>query len=154
MIFNGRIERPVVASRVLEGSEIEALRSGPVPLDLRADICAAWDFSQAFETDEIIDISPNRANGELINLPIRAVRGSNWTGDELSFRHAPDQYAAIHFLDDSLYDCEWETDFELESPPARRAASTPPASPPATRKTTSPSSCGRRGIGPPHRSRC
>ncbi|MXX31983.1 MAG: LamG domain-containing protein, partial [Chloroflexi bacterium] len=116
MIFNGRIERPVVASCVLEPSEIEALRSGPVPVDLRTDICAAWDFGQAFETDEIIDISPNRANGELINLPIRAVRGSNWTGDELSYRHAPDQYAAIHFLDDSLYDCEWDADFELEVP--------------------------------------
>ncbi len=116
MIFNGRIERPVVASRALEGSEIEALRSDAVPLALRADICAAWDFARAIETDEIIDISPNRAHGQLINLPIRAVRGSTWTGDELDFGHAPDQYAAIHFLDDSLYDCEWDADFELEIP--------------------------------------
>ena len=116
MIFNGRIERPVVASRVLERSEIEAIRSDAIPLALRSDICAAWDFAQAFDTDDIIDISPNRANGRLINLPIRAVRGSNWTGDELSFRHAPDQYAAIHFVDDSLYDCEWDADFELEVP--------------------------------------
>ena len=116
MIFNGRIERPVVASRALERSEIEALRSDALPLTLRADICAAWDFARAIETDEIIDISPNRAHGQLINLPIRAVRGSTWTGDELSFRHAPDQYAAIHFLDDSLYDCEWDADFELEIP--------------------------------------
>ena len=116
MIFNGRIERPVVASRVLEGSELEALRSDAVPLALRADICAAWDFARAIETDDIIDISPNRAHGQLINLPIRAVRGSTWTGEEMNFRHAPDQYAAIHFLDDSLYDCEWDTDFELEIP--------------------------------------
>ncbi len=116
MIFNGRIERPVVASRALERSEIEALRSDDLPVALRADICAAWDFAEGFETDEIIDISPNRVHGHLINLPIRAVRGSNWTGDELDFRHAPDQYAAIHFLDDSLYDCEWDVDFELEVP--------------------------------------
>ena len=116
MIFNGRIERPVVASRVLERSEIEALRRDAVPLGLRPDICAAWDFSRAIDTDDIIDISPNRAHGELINLPIRAVRGSNWSGDELDFNHAPDQYAAIHFLDDSLYDCEWEADFELDIP--------------------------------------
>ena len=116
MIFNGRIERPVVASRALERSEIEALRSDAVPLALRADICAAWDFARAIETDDIIDISPNRAHGQLINLPIRAVRGPTWTGEELNFRHAPDQYAAIHFLDDSLYDCEWDADFELEIP--------------------------------------
>ncbi len=116
MIFNGRIERPVVASRALEPGELETLRYGPVPPSLRSDICAAWDFGQAFETDDIIDISPNRANGRLINLPIRAVRGSNWSGSELSFTHAPDQYAAIHFLDDSLYDCEWDADFELEVP--------------------------------------
>ncbi len=116
MIFNGRIERPVVASRALERSEIEALRSDAVPLALRADICAAWDFARAIETDDIIDISPNRAHGQLINLPIRAVRSSSWTGEELNFSHAPDQYAAIHFLDDSLYDCEWDADFELEIP--------------------------------------
>ena len=116
MIFNGRIERPVVASRALEDSEIEALRRDAVPPALRADVCAAWDFARSIETDEIIDISPNRAHGQLINLPIRAVRGSTWTGDELDFGHAPDQYAAIHFLDDSLYDCEWEADFELEIP--------------------------------------
>ncbi len=116
MIFNGRIERPVVASRVLELGEIEALRGGAVPPALRSDICGAWDFAQVIETDDIIDISPNGAHGRLINLPIRAVRGSNWTGDELSFRHAPEQYAAIHFVDDSLYDCEWEVDFELEVP--------------------------------------
>ncbi|MYA02827.1 MAG: LamG domain-containing protein [Chloroflexi bacterium] len=116
MIFNGRIERPVVASRVLERSEMESLRSDAVPRGLRTDICAAWDFSRAMETDDIIDISPNRAHGRLINLPIRAVRGSNWTGAELDFNHAPEQYAAIHFLDDSLYDCEWDADFELEVP--------------------------------------
>ena len=116
MIFNGRIERPVVASRALDSGEMETLRYGPLARSLRSDICAAWDFGQAFETDDIIDISPNRVNGVLINLPIRAVRGSNWSGSELSFTHAPDQYAAIHFLDDSLYDCEWESDFELEIP--------------------------------------
>ncbi len=116
MIFNGRIERPVVASRVLTHSEVEALRSDELPVALRVDICAAWDFARGFETDEIFDISPNRAHGQLVNLPIRAVRGSTWTGDELSFHHAPDQYAAIHFVDDSLYDCEWDTDFELEIP--------------------------------------
>ena len=60
-------------------------------------------------------------HGELVNLPIRAVRGSNWTGEEMNYRHAPEQYAAVHFLEDSLYDCEWEADFELEVPEGARS---------------------------------
>ena len=77
----------------------------------------------------MVDISPNRLHGELVNLPIRAVRGSNWTGDEMNYRYAPEQYAAVHFLEDSLYDCEWETDIELDVPEdARAAASTPRSS--------------------------
>ena len=115
-IFNGRIERPVVASRVLAEEEVETLRYGPLPPRLRPVICAAWDFSRAIDTDDMVDISPNRLDGELINLPIRAVRGSNWTGEEMNFNHAPEQYGAVHFLEDSLYDCGWEPDFELEVP--------------------------------------
>lgn len=115
-IFNGRIERPVVASRVLTSGEIESLRHGPVPAKLAPSICAAWDFSQAIDTDRIVDVSPNRLSGELVNLPIRAVRGCAWTGEEMNFSNAPHQYAAIHFLDDSLYDCGWDVAFELEVP--------------------------------------
>jgi N,N-dimethylformamidase len=44
------------------------------------------------------------------------VRGSYWTGDETSWRHRPRHYAAIHFHEDDLYDCEWETDFEIDIP--------------------------------------
>ena len=120
-IFNGRIERPVVASRVLTQAEVECLRYGPVPPTLAPIVCAAWDFSRAIETDRVVDISPNRLDAELINLPIRAVRGSAWNGEQMSFISAPEQYAAIHFLEDSLYDCGWETDFELEVPAGTRS---------------------------------
>ncbi len=123
MIFNGRIERPVVASRILEHGQIEALRSDEVPVALRSDICAAWDISHAIETDDAIDISPNRAYGELSNLPIRAVLSSTWSGEELNLSHAPDQCAAIHFLDDSPCDCEGDVDFELGDPGSLTVAS-------------------------------
>lgn len=116
MIFNGRIERPMVASRVLAQRDLEILRRDAIPPALRPDICAAWDFARAIETDTIVDISPNGAHGELINLPIRAVRGAFWTGEDLNFQSRPDHYAAIHFLDDSLYDAGWEVDFELDIP--------------------------------------
>ena len=120
-VFNGRIERPVVARRVLAAHEIETLRYGPVPASLAPVVCAAWDFSREMSSDRIVDLSPNRLHGELVNLPIRAVRGSAWTGEEMNFRHAPEQYAAIHFLEDGIYDCGWEPDFELEVPVGTRS---------------------------------
>ena len=120
-IFNGRIERPLVASRPLAAPDLETLRYGPLPAALRPSICAAFDFSREIHRDSIVDISPNLLHGELVNLPIRAVRGSNWTGEEMNYRHAPEQYGAIHFLEDALYDCEWEADFELEVPEDTRS---------------------------------
>lgn len=42
--------------------------------------------------------------------------GANWTGDEPNWRHAPDQYGAIHFHDDDIHDCGWETDFSFTIP--------------------------------------
>ena len=120
-IFNGRLERPLVASRRLASAELETLRYGPLPAALRPALCGVWDFSREIHGDAIVDISPNCLHGELVNLPIRAVRGSNWTGEEMNYRHAPDQYGAVHFLEDALYDCEWEPDFELEVPQGTRS---------------------------------
>ena len=47
--------------------------------------------------------------------------GATWTGREMCFRHAPAEYGAIHFHDDDLYDCGWETDFTLEVPAGTRS---------------------------------
>ena len=59
---------------------------------------------------------PHGLHGLLRNLPTRAVRGSRWSGEETSWRHMPRHYAAIHFHEDDLYDCGWETDFSVEIP--------------------------------------
>jgi N,N-dimethylformamidase len=34
----------------------------------------------------------------------------------MCWRHAPDEYAAIHFHEGDLYDCKWDTDFSFEIP--------------------------------------
>ena len=47
-------------------------------------------------------------------MPMRAVTGPGWTGREVDFRAAPDEYDAIHFHDDDLDDAGWATDFALE----------------------------------------
>jgi N,N-dimethylformamidase len=39
----------------------------------------------------------------------------------MCFRHAPKEYGAIHFHEDDLYDCGWQTDFEWEVPQGLRS---------------------------------
>ena len=73
---------------------------------------AKWDFAAGIDTDVISGTHP----GRLINLPTRGVRGSRWTGTEMDWKHAPGEYAAIHFHADDLYDAEWETDFTIQLP--------------------------------------
>ena len=53
---------------------------------------------------------------ELINMPTRAMKGTTWNGDEMCWRHAPEQYAAIHFHDDDLVDAGWQTSFAYTLP--------------------------------------
>lgn len=77
---------------------------------------AFWDFSLAMQGLGIIDTGPLGLHGQLVNLPTRAVQGSLWDGSAQAFQHAPRQYAAIHFHEDDIYDCQWETNLELEIP--------------------------------------
>ena len=113
--FNGKIEAPRLAKRALDTSEMDALLEQPDA------VVACWDFSLEIPTESITDRSANALHGETLNLPTRAVTGSAWTGGEQSWRHAPSEYAAIHFHDDDLYDAGWEADFELRVPESLRS---------------------------------
>ena len=100
--FNGRLEHPMLMSQA------QARTGADASADARGDACiGAWDFSLEMHTNRIIDTGPHGHHGELINTPTRAVCGSLWTGQEHCFRHAPEQYGAIHFHDDDLDDCRW-----------------------------------------------
>ncbi len=100
--FNGRLEHPMLMSQAQARTGVDA------SADARGDACiGAWDFSLEMHTNRIVDTGPNGHHGELINTPTRAVCGSLWTGQEHCFRHAPEQYGAIHFHDDDLDDCRW-----------------------------------------------
>jgi N,N-dimethylformamidase len=114
--FDGKIDRPRVARRALERGEIAALVDGPLPAGLGAVVAAAWDFAADIPTDRVTDRSPGQCHGTTVNLPARAVTGHNWTGSELDWRKAPEQYGAIHFHADDLDDARWETDFSLTVP--------------------------------------
>ena len=110
--YNGKIERPAVFDRALGAADIARyVTQQPV-----AGLVALWDFSREMATRRIIDVGPYGLHGALVNLPARAMTGANWTGREMCWRHAGEQYGAIHFHDDDIQDCGWETDFTFTVP--------------------------------------
>lgn len=113
--FNGRIDQPRMAARVLTEAEVATLAAG-TKLPGQEEVLAAWDFSRDMGSDTIRDVGPNRLHGVIINQPTRAMRGHNWTGEQSDWRQAPDQYGAIHFHDDDLADACWQSDFAYTVP--------------------------------------
>jgi N,N-dimethylformamidase len=79
-------------------------------------VIAAWDFSRDIGGSAISEVGPNGLHGKSVNLPSRGCKGFNWSGTEQNWGHAPEEYGAIHFHDDDLYDAGWETDFEYIVP--------------------------------------
>ncbi|MDX2155456.1 MAG: DUF6605 domain-containing protein [Hyphomicrobiaceae bacterium] len=116
--FNGKIEAPAVFSRALAIGDIEAAIAAGATA---AGLVARWDFARDFDATNVTDIGPHGLHGRLVNLAARAMTGASWTGREMCFRHAPAEYGAIHFHEDDLYDCGWETDFNWEVPAGMRS---------------------------------
>jgi N,N-dimethylformamidase len=119
--FNGKIDSPRIANRALSLAEMGVLAGGAIAPELRRDVVGAWDFSLGITTTEIFDRSDYRLNGEIVQMPARAMTGHNWNGTEMNWRNAPEQYGAIHFHDDDLIDAGWETDFSLTIPKGLRS---------------------------------
>ncbi|MEM9440740.1 MAG: N,N-dimethylformamidase beta subunit family domain-containing protein [Pseudomonadota bacterium] len=114
--YNGKIDSPAIFDRALAIEELDGAFRRPLPESLMTSLVAAWDFSQKVETTDIIDIGPNGLDGKLVHLPARAMKGWNWDGSTIRWTDKPEQYGAIHFHDDDLYDCGWQADFSLDVP--------------------------------------
>lgn len=114
--YNGKMEKPRLAGAALDRLEMEKLRGAAAPEEMQPHLLGFWDFSERMMTEEIRDLSRHRLHGRAINLPARAMTGANWTGEEVSWRAAPQEYGAIHFHDDDLYDARWQADFSLALP--------------------------------------
>ena len=112
--FNGKIERPRIVRGAVDEIGPPATTSSRAVAE--AMVIADWDFAREMSSLEVVDTGPNGWHGELVNLPARAMKGSNWSGREHCWRHAPKEYGAIHFHEDDLYDCGWETDFTYTVP--------------------------------------
>ncbi|BFM14814.1 N,N-dimethylformamidase [Maricurvus nonylphenolicus] len=111
LCYSGRLEEPYIYSCILNDEEVIAANNGVRSPELNAWLEADWDFTKGIGTTTISDLSVNRLHGKTYNLPVRAVKASNWNGEYHDWKHCPSQYNAIHFHDDDLYDCGWETDF-------------------------------------------
>ena len=114
-------EVPAGASPTLEPVRLGAGFNGKLEsprLDAGARPIASWDFSLEMGSDRIRDRSENAHHGRLVNMPMRAVTRHNWTGSEIDWRNAPDEYGAIFFHDDDLEDAGWQRSFELRVPEA------------------------------------
>jgi N,N-dimethylformamidase len=114
--FNGKIDRPRLASRALGDAELDQISALDVPAALADAVVGAWDFALDMATEAIRDRGPRGLDGRFFNMPARAATGHNWDGSEMDWKQAPAQYGAAHFHDDDLHDCGWDTDFTLTVP--------------------------------------
>jgi N,N-dimethylformamidase beta subunit-like protein len=117
--YNGKLDRPRLFGRALSIEEVESLRHHGVP---PADaLVAAWDFASGIGTDGVADGTSNQLHGMCVNMPTRAVTDHTWSGREVRWKLAADEYQAIHFHDDDLEDTGWQPDFRLSIPSTLRS---------------------------------
>jgi len=114
--YDGKIDGPLLISGKEPITSHQTLLSQPQARHLRNRIIAQWDFSQEIESANIIDIGPYHLDGRIENLPARAMKGWNWTGEEHDWKRKREHYGAIHFHRDDLYDAKWETSLRLQLP--------------------------------------
>ncbi len=100
--FNGKIEAPKIT---VDG------------IDNRlASTVYAWDLSANMSGCDIPEVHDASLALRLKNHPARAMTSSQWQGQEMCWRHAPELYAAIHFHEDDLIDVDWDTTFTWQVP--------------------------------------
>jgi len=125
--YNGKIDSPRVCNRALSRLEIETMKqgaqtagderrgSGPTP-KLSECLVASWDFGVGINTITAFDKGPYLFHASIVNCPTRAMTGHNWSGHDFDWKHAPEQYGAIHFHDDDVDDARWDADFVWDVP--------------------------------------
>ena len=119
--FNGKIDRPTLARRALAPAELVAAAAARTTAVAAEDAIGLWDLAADIATDRVTDRSPNHLHGRTVNAPKRAVTGHNWDGSEMDWRRAPQQYGAIHFHDDDLYDAGWRPTLTMTVPADARS---------------------------------
>ena len=114
--FDGKIDSPLILSGVHAADRQDGYRRPAIDPSLLQHIVARWDFSKDIRTTRILDVGPSQYHGRIVHLPARGMKGWNWTGEEHSWTRKPEEYGAIHFHSDDVYDAGWETSVEFTIP--------------------------------------
>lgn len=114
--FDGKIDGPTMLKGVHSHDLHETLQLRSPGDPLRREVLALWDFSKDMSSTRAVDDSGNDNHGRFINAPARAMKGWNWTGEFHKWTERPDQYGAVHFHHDDLYDADWDQAFSLTVP--------------------------------------
>jgi N,N-dimethylformamidase len=114
--FNGRIQDIRISKKALDAEAISEMAAPVAPKKLKKSLVVDFDFSKEMSSAKVLDISSSKMQGEVINLPNRAVRGRFWAGESINWTQRPDLYDAITFYADDLYDAEWSSDFSFTLP--------------------------------------
>jgi len=120
-LYNGKLDSPRLAGIPLSRSVMETLKFDPLIRDLGDSLLAFWDFSRDITSQRVSDLGACKLHGTTVNLPARAMKGFNWSGRWMNWQQRPDEYGAIHFHEDDLYDAGWKTDFILKVPDGLRS---------------------------------
>ena len=120
-LYHGKLDSPALTAQALDRLQMQQVLDGRTTAATEARLIARWDFSKDISSERVRDVSANRIDGETVNMPARAMKGYNWTGREMCWRLLPDEYGAIHFHDDDLFDCGWDVDFSLTVPEGLRS---------------------------------
>ena len=108
--FNGKLESPKLC-----------LSNNSEPSESSHTQKLSWNFAHSMNSLHIADVAGHGVTLSLKNFPTRAMKSSTWSGNEMCWRHAPEQYNAIHFHDDDLVDANWETTFNFTLPSDMRS---------------------------------
>ena len=119
--YNGKIDSVRLFAGAVEPAASGRFVRNPAEALAAPQVVAVWDFAQDTTTTRIRDRAPSRLDGQIVNLPARAMKGWNWDGTQMNWQLAPEQYGAIHFHDDDIYDCGWLTDFSFRVPEGLRS---------------------------------
>lgn len=110
--FNGKIDSPRIYGRAHSLDDLWVHRDDPEALP---NLIGSWDFVTDSDSDHIRSTSP-APDGIAVNHPTRGVTGRNWSGTETVFFRAPQQYNALYFHADDLYDARWSPTFTVRVP--------------------------------------
>jgi N,N-dimethylformamidase len=114
--FDGKIDRPRLYGSALGTDGLHQLCQSLRPAPGDPALVGAWDFSIGIPTEHVHDLSANRLDGTLRQLPTRGMTGANWDGSTERWTETPSQYGAIHFHSDDMADAGWSPTLGLTVP--------------------------------------